>query len=769
MVQDKAIRRTLALTTSFLSLGLGQRSASAQTPTQAPAAQTVVARAPVDDEAARHERRLQAVLATSAIALDGVLDEPAWRDAPIARNFIQNDPREGQPATHDTEVRVLYDKEAIYFGVFAEDSEPGRLVVNDLKKDFNTEASDGFRVILDTFHDERNGYQFATNPAGAKWDSQMANEGRENNVNWDGIWDVATRVTGTGWFAEIRIPFLTLKFPDEESQTWGVNFERKVRRLNEDSYWAPLPRIYDVQRVSLAGTVEGIRGVQAGLNLRVKPYALGSSNTVGAAASNGSFDSGFDVKYGVTSGLTWDFTVNTDFSQVEADEQQVNLSRFSLFFPEKRDFFLENSGIFLFSAGGGGFGGAGGGGGGGGAGGAARQNGSQDMRLFFSRRIGLSGSGEEIPILAGTRLTGRQGAYSMGLLNIQQREQGSSPSTNFTAVRVRRNIFANSDIGAVLLNKEAGGLGYNRVAGVDANFRFGFFNLTGHAVKAFSPESAVTGAGKDYATRASARYEDRQWQLAVRHDGIGDRFNDEMGFVPRNGVDNAFVYAGRRFRPRLLSKWLRETRPHWQVDLFSRQNGGGLESRYQDFHWPFSFQDSSMFEIGVNPNVEVVRSSFTINSSRGVRVNQGRYEFNEYFVLWNTNASARISFSNRYSVGRFYDGYRRGYTFGPFLRLNKNFNASVNLQLNDIELSTGAFVSKLLTTRLNYNLNTKMFVNALLQYNSDSRQWSSNLRFNVIHRPLSDFFLVYNERRDDRTGDRIDRALIAKLTYLMAF
>ncbi|HVH28800.1 MAG TPA: hypothetical protein VM818_18695, partial [Vicinamibacterales bacterium] len=399
-------------------------------------------------------------------------------------------------------------------------------------------------------------------------------------------------------------------------------------------------------------------------------------------------------------------------------------------------------------------------------------NGSQDMRLFFSRTIGLSAAGQEIPILAGTRLTGRQGAYSIGLLNVQQREQdpaiGFTPATNFTAVRVRRDIFANSDIGGIVLNKEEAGSRYNRVTGVDANFRFGYLTLNGYAAKTFSPQSTVPGSGNDYGTRASGRYEDRSWQFAARRDGIGERFNDEMGFVPRRGVDNTYLFAGRRFRPLGLSRWVREIRPHWQIDMFTRQEGG-LESKYQDWHLPFAFQDSSNMELGFNPSVEVVRTPFTINSAQGIVVNPGRYEFNEFFIFWNTNAASRLSVNTRYSTGGFYDGTRQSYTIGPSIRLNENFNAAVNLQINDVELSTGAFVTKLLTTRVNYNVNTKMFVNALLQYNSDSRQWSSNVRFNLIHRPLSDFFLVYNERRDERTGDLIDRALVAKLTYLVAF
>jgi hypothetical protein len=231
-------------------MAAGQQPTPGTTPAASPG--------PIDYGTARLDRKVQAARATGEIRLDGVLDESAWAEAPMANHFIQNEPREGAPATYDTEVRVLYDDEAIYFGVFAHDDQPGRITVNDIKKDFNTGTSDGFRVILDTFHDERNGYQFATNPAGAKWDAQMANEGRENNVSWDGIWDVATRVTETGWYAEIRIPFRTLKFTTADVQTWGMNFERKVRRINEDSYWSPLPRIYDLDRVSLAGTVEGI-------------------------------------------------------------------------------------------------------------------------------------------------------------------------------------------------------------------------------------------------------------------------------------------------------------------------------------------------------------------------------------------------------------------------------------------------------------------------------------------------------------------------------
>jgi hypothetical protein len=713
----------------------------------------------MDYEAARRDRRLPATQAQGPITLDGRLDEPAWATAPLANGFVQNDPREGEPATFDTEVRLLYDDRALYIGVFAKDPEPAKIIVNELRKDFNTGTADGFQVVIDTFHDERNGYQFAINPMGAKWDAQMSNEGRDNNANWDGIWDVGTRIAGDGWYAEIEIPFKTLKFGPEAMQTWGINFQRRLRRENENSYWSPLRRTHSLSRVSMAGTVDGLEGLRPGANVRVKPYVLGNFNKIAGLAVDDDYDAGFDVKYGVTSGLTWDFTVNTDFSQVEADEQQVNLTRFNLFFPEKRDFFLENSGIFAFGSNVTG-----------GTGGGANPNAAGDMRLFFSRRIGLSDAGEAIPILAGTRLTGRQGAYSVGVLNIQQQEQGAVPGTNFTALRMRRDIFANSDVGAIVLNKEEFGPHYNRLAGVDANFRFGFLNVDGFAAKTFSPAAAVSGrAGNEVAARAAYRYSSPGWQLESSFNAIGDRFNDEMGFVRRQGVNYVDGNYGPRLRFARFSKWLRQTRPHWEVDLFTRQSDGSLDSRYQGFHWNLNFQDGSNFEFGRNTSVEDLRAPFTINNARGINVQPGRYEFGEYFYFYNMSSARRVAVNTRASTGTFYDGTRRSYTVGPSVRLNENLNASVNLQINDVNLDVGDFVTKLVTARVNYNFNTKMFFNALVQYNTDNAQWTSNLRFNIIHRPLSDIFLVYNERRDDRTGQMLSRALIAKMTYLVAF
>jgi len=716
----------------------------------------------INYESARLERRLKAVRTAERVTVDGRLDEPAWSQAPVATGFIQNDPRPDEPASEKTEVRVLYDNENLYIGVYAYDSETGRLIISDLSKDFNKDSGDSLDIVLDTFRDERNGYVFATNPAGAKWDAQMANEGRETNDNWDGVWHVQSRIVADGWIAEIAIPFRTLKFREQDVQTWGINFQRKIRRKNEDSYWSPLPRIYSVERVSLAGTLEDLEGVKPGANVRVKPYVVGSFGQFSDGDKDYTGDIGIDAKYGLTTGLTWDFTYNTDFSQVEADEQQINLTRFSLFFPEKREFFLENSGIFQFGAtdrfmptGGGGVAGGTGG---------PRQSGN-DLILFFSRQIGLSQDGEAIPILGGTRLTGRVGTYELGLLNIQQRESGDINATNFTVARLRRNILSNSDIGVMLVNKEVqDSPHYNRVLGADANFRFGQAVMANaYLVKSFTP----AGADKDLAGRVGFNYKDNTWDLRASYISIQEDFVNEMGFASRLGIGKFAGYLGRLLRPQSVQKVIRQFNPHVHLDYIVDPDGN-LDTRQADYHFMAGFQDSSFLEGGANTTLERFTQPFVINRNRNITIPPGVYRYNEYFVTGRSNNGRPISGNIRWSVGEFYTGYRHSYTVGGIFRFSHKLNTSFSYTHNNINLPEGHFKTNLLTTRFNYSFSTTMFLNALVQYNNDTRQWSSNVRFNLIHRPLSDVFLVYNERRNSEGGDLIDRAVIAKITYMIA-
>jgi hypothetical protein len=713
----------------------------------------------INYESARQERRLKATRTTDRITVDGRLEETAWEQSPVASGFIQNEPRPDEPASEKTEVRVLYDNENLYIGVYAYDSEPNRLIVTDLTKDFSKDTGDSVEIILDTFRDERNGYRFATNPAGAKWDAQMTNEGRETNDSWDGVWHVETRTLEDGWIAEMAIPFKTLKFREQDAQTWGINFQRNLRRRNEDSFWSPLPRIYSLDRVSLAGTLEDLEGIRPGANIRVKPYVVGSFGQFAGGDKDYTGDIGIDAKYGLTTGLTWDFTFNTDFSQVEADEQQINLTRFNLFFPEKREFFLENSGIFQFGdnrdrmAGGGG------------AAGGRQNTLANDMIMFFSRRIGLSDSGTAIPILGGTRLTGRVGTYELGLLNIQQRESGDIDATNFTVARLRRNLLGNSDIGVMLVNKDVqDSAHFNRVLGADANFRFGqSLSMNSFLAKSFTRD----GGEADVTGRVSAGYETADWSVRGSYMTIQEDFVNEMGFVPRVGVQKVSGYAGMRYRPESLRRFIRQINPHFQFDYLMDKDGN-LQIRHLDYHVPFNFQNSSFVEMGVNPTREQFSAPFVINRNRNIAIPAGVYSFDEYFILARSDASRRISGNIRYALGPFYTGYKHTYGLGGTFRFNYKLTSSFSYTHNNINLPEGHFKTNLLTTRFNYSFSTAMFLNALVQYNNDARQWSSNVRFNLIHRPLSDIFLVYNERRNSEGGDLIDRAVIAKVTYMIA-
>ena len=728
------------------------------------------------DDAVRQQRTLIAVRTTSPVTIDGSLDEAAWNDASLATGFIQSEPDEQQPASEPTAVRVLYDAATLYIGVFAYDSSPSTIIVSDLQKDFNAQGGDAIEIVLDTFHDERNGYMFTTNAMGAKWDAQMVNEGREVNADWDAVWYVRSRINQDGWCAEIALPFSSLKFRTADPQTWGINFMRRLRRRNEESYWAPVPRNYRLARVSLAGTLQGLTGLSGGSDLRIKPYVLGSADRRGNASAIASGDAGFDAKYSISTGFVLDGTVNTDFSQVESDEQQINLTRVSLFFPEKREFFLENSGVFQFGPGdergqsstvrrvtnsqGG-------------TSSNSRLNEvaqpGNDLILFFSRRIGLNESGNAIPILAGGRVTGRSGPYVMGFLNIQQRETPATPAANFTAMRLRRQVMANSDVGLILLNKEETGAHFNRSVGADANFRFfSNLNFNGYVAKTVSPSITGRPAGNDVAARIGFNYPASLWNVRASYTTIGSGFNDELGFVPRVGIRKFDGSIGPHLRPKAASRWLREWYPHYEWHNIERSNGD-LESRYVDYHVLFRFQDGSSSEPGINVNVEQLTAPFVLNRRRNIVLPPGRYEFDEFFVWYQPDPSATVGVTGRFAIGEFYSGTTQSYRGGATLRPSERLNIQTTLTHNRFRLPEGEFNTNLLTGRVNFSFSTRLFVNALIQYNSDASQWSTNVRLNFIHRPLSDFFLVYNDQRDARNGGLLNRALIAKLTYLLTF
>src|SRR5512138_1094331 len=434
---------------------------------------------PKDSVSAPARARIAAVPVSARPRVDGLLDDDIWHRVAPASGFLQAEPDEGKPATEATEVRVAYDDATLYIAAYMHDADPRGIVVNDLRKDFDEQNQDDFEVLLDTFGDRRNGYIFITNPAGAKADRQIANEGREMNTSWDAVWRVATRRVADGWTAEIAIPFRSLRFHSGRDQHWGINFSRRIRRKNEIDFWSPVPRAYNLTRASLAGDLTGLTTGAVGRDLRVKPYVAGSTvRELGGAKFRQTEDVGVDLKYGVTPGLTLDVTVNPDFAQVEADEQQVNLTQFSQFFPEKREFFLENSGMFY-------------------VGDAARNNRvttaptpDEDLLLFFSRRVGLTSGGRAVTIPAGVRMSGSAAGFGIGALSMQTRSSDSTSGANFSVLRVRRNVGRGSDVGVLFMNHASSDStnDYNRVVGADATIRFaGRIDWNSYAVRSFSP------------------------------------------------------------------------------------------------------------------------------------------------------------------------------------------------------------------------------------------------------------------------------------------
>jgi uncharacterized protein DUF5916/cellulose/xylan binding protein with CBM9 domain len=706
-------------------------------------------------------RSVTAVETRGGITLDGALDEEAWRIAEPATDFVQAEPHEGQPATEATDVRLVFDRDALYIGVVCRDEAGGAAIVNDIRKDFPAGDQDSFEVILDTFGDRRNGFVFVTNAVGAKSDAQIANEGRDVNASWDAVWTVAARQDEHGWSAEIRIPFKTLRFERGAGHIWGVNFSRRIRRKNEVDYWSAVPRVYNLYRASLAGTLAGLPDASQGRNLRVKPWiASDSTRSVGGAAFANKGQMGLDAKYGVTPSLTLDVTIKPDFAQAEADEQQVNLTQFSLYFPEKREFFLENSGMFYF-------------------GDIPRESRvagfrfnvpEEEVLLFFSRRIGLTDAGEQIPIAAGGRLTGRVGRYGVGAMTIQTQDEGSRPGDNYTVLRGRRDILRNSDVGAIFLSRQSRGAASDRneVAGVDANFRFiKALSVNGFLTRSFTP--GVTGS--QTAGKGSVTWNDNFVHTQYSLLSVGDHFRDDLGFIKRTGIRKHFADFGVRHRPEWLRKaGVRESHPHTRYNIYTDHSGAKV-SHTNHVAEAFFFERGGLLEVQWNPRFERIVTPFKIRPDQSFA--PGSYSWHEFAAELETDHSRMVSGSTIVTMGGFWNGTQRSVKAGVIVRPSYHLTFDVAMQHNDIRLPLPMhdFVTNLVSSRVGIAFDTRMFLDTLLQYNADLKQFSANVRFDLIHRPLSDLFVVYNEQQltSPPTPVNPGRGLIVKYTHMLAF
>jgi hypothetical protein len=706
-------------------------------------------------------RTVGAAESRTPITLDGALEEEVWRVAEPAGDFIQAEPHEGTAATEATEVRIAYDDDALYIGVICHDANPSGLIINDIRKDFAAGDQDSFEVILDTFADRRNGFVFVVNAAGAKADTQIANEGRDVNTSWDAMWTVATKRGAAGWSAELRIPFKTLRFERGSDRPWGVNFSRRIRRKNEIDFWSPVPRVYNLYRAGLAGTLSGLPDASQGRNLRLKPW-IGERATRGLGGDT--FESGthvgIDAKYGVTPSLTLDVTVKPDFAQAEADEQQVNLTQFDLYFPEKREFFLENSGMFYF-------------------GDIPRESRlgnarfappEEEVLLFFSRRIGLTDAGEEIPIAAGGRLTGRIGGTGVGAMTVQTQAADGREGDNYTVLRGRRDIMRNSDIGAIFLSRQSTGASTDRneVAGVDANFRFmKALSINGFLAKSFTPGAI----GGELAGKGSVTWNDNFLHTQYSLLTVGDDFRDDVGFIKRRGVRKHFADFGIRFRPEWWRKiGIRELHPHTRYNIYTDQSNQKVtHTNHVAMAW--FFERGGYVELQWNPRFERITAPFQIRRDQAFA--PGSYGWNEFAFELETDHSRKVSGSALITSGGFWTGIQRTSKVGLLFRPSYHVTFDLALQRNDITLPVPMhdFVTNLVTSRVGYAFNTRTFLDTLIQYNTDLKQLSANVRFDLIHRPLSDLFVVYNDQRltEQPTPVNTGRGLIVKYTHMLAF
>jgi hypothetical protein len=694
------------------------------------------------------KRARAARVRNGAITVDGRLAEAEWALGEPAVDFVQQQPVENVPATEESEVRFLYDDENLYIGGTFYEDDMDRIVVNELRRDFSPLDGDLVVVNLDTFNDRLNAYNFQTNPACALRDSQSYDDGRNINPNFDAAWSCRSSRSGRAWHFEQAIPFKQLRFPRSDRQVWGLNIRRLIRHKNENTFWSHIPRQFGPTKTTFSGYLDGIENVRPGRNIRVKPFVTGSlSRANDASRTHG--DGGLDVKVGLGTNLVLDGTYRTDFSQVEADAQQVNLTRFSLFFPEKREFFLENQGAFQI-------------------GGFTPSN--NNLVPFFSRTIGLSDTGTPVPIVGGLRLTGRVGRSSLGVLNMQTEEEERSglaplPSANFTVMRYNRNLLSQSSAGVFFMNKERGDIA-NRLIGSEVRFS----PSRSFTVDGLVMASEKTGFDTGSAWRTGVQYDPGLTSYVVSYTSLGQTFKDDLGFIPREGVDILSGGVLHRIRPKATARVVREFGANVALNRFSR-SGIGTETSNIAPSLNLEFNDASRLVALVQHNEERLSVPFRpqgIPAGRSIPV--GRYAFDSGELSYTGANARRVALVGGLRFGGYFDGTREGLTAGVRVRANANLATTLNVSRDTIDLPAARFDTTLVSLRVDGSFSTRMFLNAYIQYNSVARQVFTNVRYDFIHHPLSDIFIVYNETRSTG-GDRTpaSRALVLKVTHLLSF
>ena len=746
------------ITIVALSIVLGISPASSQILQKVPDSNTAETNWPIDPDTAPRPTA-HSTTAAGPIFIDGRLDEPSWEDAEPFGDFIQSKPDAGYPATEPTVVRLLHDADNLYISAICYTSQANRLTITSLERDFETLNSDAFGVAFDTFLDRSGSFMFFVNPKGAIRDAQSFDDARIRDLAWDGILRVSTFISDSAWTVEMEIPWTALRFnPAKDEQVWGANFFRRVRHKDEDSFWAPIDRRNQVYTMSKAGTIRGLGQLEPGRNLQLKPYVraanISGSRPV-AEDRGGDYDAGLDLKYGITPGMVLDLTYRTDFSQVEVDREQVNLTRFSLFFPEQREFFVENSGLFTVSDA------------------LDRQYrtgaSARDFTFFHSRRIGLADGGRPIPIVGGGRLTGRIGGSELGLLNMQTASTAEAPPENFTVLRLKRTLFGSTSVGGIILNRQVtdrsqlaeGGRLYNRGYGVDANVRlFGRMMINSYLAVTDSPGEESDGV----AGRVAVAWRDQLLNISAFAKHVDDTFDPALGFVQRRGINHGYATAG--VHQRLQSSFIQEINPYGEIHFISNLDNV-LETRQETLGLGVTFVGGGSLTFRLNDNFERIFETFTVSGN--AMVEPGDYNYRTGSVSFRSSAgrplSGRVSFSN----GGFWNGSRTSAGLAITWRADYRLSLNLSADRNQVFFPDTDFTADVYGARVKFSPTTKLSGSAFVQYNQSTDEMVTNLRLNFIHAPRSDLFVVYTERRSLNNRGVLDQSITVKFTKLLVF
>ena len=696
---------------------------------------------------AEANKEIKPLLTREAIEIDGHLNEEAWSQTQMIDDFTQQSPDEGQPTTERTEVRVLYDTEKLYIGFECYDSEPEKIVANEMRRDGRLWQNDNVYIMLDTYGDKRQCFFFRTNALGALSDTAVTDGGENLNGSWDCIWEAAGQQHERGWTVEIAIPFNQLRYKKKDSMVWGVNFGRNIARLNQTTQWIQVPRSESwpgTYHPTYQGKLIGLEGIASPSYFDVKPYLLGGlARNLNDAKwqQTGERDLGLDMKYGVTSNLTLDLTLNTDFAQVEADQEEVNLTRFSLYFPERRDFFLEGSGLFAFGAGIGDFG-------------------PPPLSVFYSRRIGIEDD-KQVRLLGGGKLTGKVGNYSVGALNMTTAASEESPVTNFSVLRMQRDILSDSSVGFILTNRQGDVSDYHRNGGIDLFFRpHDQWRMRAMSVGSWSPDPDE----RDFAWYLSNDWRNDHFHINASYLDIGPQFTSKMGFMHRRDIRSLMLNADYEVQVRRYG---------------IRDVGAGLSGGYLLDHdnttigWDIGISADMIrysddgFNLDFRRFFDRVDESFSINDAE---IPVGDYEMNQVSLRGFTESSRPFAVFGRVEYGDYFHGNRVGVSLDSQWRMTYQLAIETRYQRNWVTLpEIDLFTTNVVGTRISYALNTRFFTKLYAQWNDSAERVSANFLLNYIYRPGSDFYLVYDQAWDTSDGFHAhDWTVLSKFTYLLS-